>query len=50
LCWNDKYDEIDNNVICINGNINDDQQNTTCQDGNTIRRSKGHKKPPVKKE
>ena len=50
LCWNDKYDEIDNNVICSNTNINDDQQNMTCQDENTIRMSKRHKKPPVKKE
>lgn len=45
MCWNDKYDEIDNNVICSNTNINDDQQNMTCQDENTIRMSKRPKKP-----
>lgn len=50
LCWNDKYDKTDNNVICSNTNINDDQQNMTCHDGNTIRMSKRHKKHPAKKE
>jgi len=50
LCWNDKYDETGNNVICSNTSINNDQQNMTCQDENTIRMSKRHKKPPVKKE
>lgn len=49
LCWNDKYDEI-NTVIRSNTNINADQQNMTCQDENTIRMSKRHKKPPVKSE
>jgi hypothetical protein len=50
LCWNDKYDGTDDNVICSNTNINDDQQNMTCQDGNTIRMAKRHKKHPAKKK
>jgi hypothetical protein len=50
LRWNDKYDETDNNVICSKININDDQQNMTCQNENTIRMSKRHKKTPVEKE
>ena len=45
LCWKDYYNENDNNLICSNTNISDDQQNITCQD-NTIRMSK---RPPVTK-
>ena len=47
LCWNDYYNGSDNNVICSNTNSNDDQQNITCQDDNTIIKSKGIKKPLV---
>ena len=48
MYWKDYYNEIDNNLICSNTNISDDQQHITCQD-NTIRMSKRHKKPPVTK-
>jgi hypothetical protein len=47
LCWNDYYNESDNNVICSNTNSNADQQNITCRDDNTIIKSKGIPKPPV---
>ena len=50
LCWNDYYNESDNTVICSNTNSNDDQQNITCRDDNTIIKSKGIKKTSSYKE
>jgi hypothetical protein len=49
LCWNDNYSETDDNVIYSNTDTNDDQQNKTRQDDNTIRKSKRHNKSPVKR-
>jgi hypothetical protein len=47
LFWNDNCNETDDNAVCTDTNISDDQQNIIRQDYNISRMSKRHKKPSV---